>query len=259
MVSAPLHVILKNTSDPRTLRTAVVTNPGLAGEWVIEVDVDAQGGIISVLFLGGTKANERPVVGDVVLLQRTAGTLVCVGVVGSNVAVPEIPDPDDPATNPPPPDPTFTTVTLSPRATGTARSGSVRGDTTQLYQGDWTGRGWNSGQATYSANHLSGTVTRAVLSMRRLDAGSYSGQAPTMRIMAQGSLTGTPTWQDVATGPTMKVNQSASWVMPTIWGQSLVDGSSGGLGIHVDSSSPYIRLAGKNDGAMKLTLTVRSD
>lgn len=258
MVTAPLHVLLRRTGDPRLIRTGVSTKTVGASATELEVDVDGQGGVVTVPFLGGTKANERPAAGDVVVLQRSGGLLVCTGIVGGTVVVPPAPEPDEPDTNPPPPPPTSTTITLTPTATGSARAGSVRPDTDTLNQGDWTGRGVQFGQAVYKARR-SGTCTRARLQVRRLNSGYFSPQTPTWCLLNGASLSGSPSIRGVPfTGGALTIGATTTIALPNSWGQSLIDGSAGGLGIYVSGSSPYITLAGKNAGMMKLTLTIRS-
>ena len=159
------------------------------------MDIDGWGSTTLVPYVG-----DAPKAGDVAVLMRSANRLWMIGTYGtSTVVAPPTPEPEDP--DKPPTQPTTTKVTLKPKATGTARGGSVRGDTSQLYQGDWTGRGVNSGMAVYRAKQLSGTVTKATLRIKRLDAGSYSAQSPTLRLMNQNSLVGNPTWQASQTGP----------------------------------------------------------
>lgn len=247
-VSVPLHVSLRQSGDRRVIITGSVVAVN-AGDVTATVDVDGFGSEIEAPYLGSA-----PSVGDVAALVRSGNRLWMIGVYGTTTYVPaETPGADEPV---PPPEPSITKATLRPTATGTARGGSVRGDTSQLYQGDWTGRGNNSGMAVYRAKQLSGNVTRAVLRIKRLDAGSYAAQSPTLRLMNQSSLVGSPTWQASLSGPAMKVGEVRTVTLPDWWGQRLINGSAGGIGIE-DGSSPYVRLAGKAEGFMTLTLTIK--
>lgn len=189
---------------------------------------------------------------------RSANRLWILGTFGEQVAVPEPPDPDDPDAGQPPEEPTVTTVRLNPTATGTARGGSVRPDTQDLYQGDWTGRGINAGMAVYKARQLSGTVLSAKVRIKRLDGGVFAAEAPTLRLMTQDSLVGNPTWQDSKVGPALKAGETATVGLPDAWGQALIEGTAGGIGIYVPSTSPYVHLAGKAQGFMTVTLKIRS-
>ena len=56
----------------------------------------------------------------------------------------------------------------------------------------------------------------------------------------------------------MEVGEVRTVSLPTSWGQKLVNGTAGGIGIHVAGSSPYVRLAGKAAGFMTVTLKIRS-
>lgn len=259
MVSPDTYVLLRRTGEPRSIRTGVVYAKGTVGDPWVSVDIDGQGGRLKVPYIGDLKNATMPDSGDVVILERTNGRLVAIGISGgAPVVVPPVPEPDDPDTNPPPPKPTTSTVSLKPKATGTARGGSVRPDTGDLYQGDWTGRGVNSGMAVYGAKQLNGTVISCTVRIKRLDAGVYAAQAPTLRLMTQASLVGNPTWQDSKVGPAMKVGETRTVTLPDSWGQKLVNGTAGGIGIDVSGSSPYIRLAGKAAGFMTVTLKIRS-
>lgn len=250
-VSVPLHVALRPSGDQRTVITGTVTARDTTTR-MVTVDIDGYANTVTAPYIGGTD----PAVGDVAVLIRSANRLWMLGTFATGTqVVPPPPDPGDP--DKPPTEPTTTKITLQPKATGTARNGSVRPDTNQLYQGDWTGRGVNSGMAVYRAKQLSGTVTRATLRIRRLDAGVYAAVSPTLRLMSQSSLVGNPTWQDSQTGPAMKVGETRTVTLPNSWGQKLVTGQAGGIGIHVAGSSPYVRLAGKAQGSMTLTLTIR--
>lgn len=253
-VTLPIYLALRPSGDRRTVVTGVVVS---ANSIRALVDIDGYGSRIEVPYTGAT-----PRAGDVAVMVRSANRLWMLGVHGAPVAVP---DPDDPneapsEENPKPPDaPTTTTVRLSPTATGTARGGSVRPDTGDLYQGDWTGRGINSGMAVYRARQLSGVVASCSVRIKRLDAGVFAAAAPTLRLMAQGSLVGSPTWQAEQVGPALKAGESRTVALPTSWGQALINGTAGGIGIHVLSNSPYVRLAGKAQGFMTVTLRIRSD
>lgn len=250
MVTVPTYLALRPSGDRRSIVTGIVVSVNTSALTAV-VDVDGEGARVTAPYAG-----PAPSAGDVVVCARSAQRLWILAAHGATAPVPPPPDPDDP-TDPtkPPPEPTETTVTLRPKATGTARGGSVRPDTADLYQGDWTGRGVNTGQAVYAARSLSGTVTRARLRIRRLDAGVYAKQAPTLRLMTQRTLTGSPTFTDSMTGPALAVGESATVALPNAWGQRLVTGQSGGIGIYVGGSSPYVRLAGP--GSMTLTLRLR--
>lgn len=249
-----LATVLRPRADQRSVVTGIVESVSTANV-TATVDLDGEGSRVTVPYV-----NSAPSTGDVAVLLRSGTALWLIGVYdpSQSVPVPPPPDPDEGSETTPPP-PSVVTVTLTPTATGTARGGSVRPDTTQLYQGDWTGRGVNAGQAVYRARQLSGTVTRVTLRIKRLDAGVYAAQSPTLRLMTQSSLVGNPTWQAQQTGPALKVGESATVTLPNDWGQKLINGQAGGIGIYVSGSSPYVRLAGKAQGFMTVTLRIKEN
>lgn len=247
----PLYLALRQSGDRRSVLTGIVVSRDTSSLTAV-VDTSGDGDRVTAPYVGAA-----PSVGDVAVLIRSAQRLWLLGTYGAATQpVPPEPDPTDPEPDPdrPPPPPTTITTTLTPKATGTARGGSVRGDTRDLYQGDWTGRGVNSGQAVYRAKQLTGTVTKVRLRVKRLDAGSYAAQTPTLRLMTQSSLTGSPSWQASTAGPALKVGDSRTVTLPNSWGQKLITGQAGGIGVHVAGASPYIRIA---SGSMQLTLTIR--
>lgn len=248
-----LATILRKPGDRRTVVTGAVVSVNTSTVRAV-VDTTGNGARITVPYVG-----TAPSVGDVAVLLRSEGVLWLIGTYPKGTVVPPpVPDPEEPDETSPP-TPTTTTVRLSPKATGTTRGGSVRPDTSDLYQGDWTGRGINSGMAVYKARQLTGTVTACSVRIKRLDAGVYAAQSPTLRLMTQNSLVGSPTWQDSQSGPAMKVGDVRTVTLPDSWGQALINGTAGGIGIHVAGSSPYVRLAGKAAGFMTVTLKIRSN
>lgn len=246
-VTLPLYLALRPSGDRRVVVTGVVVSRNTSDGTAV-VDTSGDGDRITVPYVGAA-----PAVGAVAVLVRSADRLWLLGTHGT-VTQPPPPDPDPEDPDRPTPPSSTTTTTLTPKATGTARNGSVRGDTRDLYQGDWTGRGINSGQAVYRAQQLSGTVTRARLRVKRLDAGVYAAVAPTLRLMTQSTLVGNPTWQASTDGPALRVGESRTVTLPTSWGQKLITGQAGGIGVHTGGASPYVRVAA---GSMQLTLTIR--
>lgn len=202
-----------------------------------------------------------PIVGDVVLMVRSGGALYCVGAL--NATPPPNPDPP-PTPRPPsaPARPTSRTRSFRPVSTGSFRSGSWRGDTSDLYQGDWTGRGQNFGAAHYGngPSALRGTAVRARLHVRRLSgAGNAAAVAPRMRLLSQRRQGSSAPNELAATpGPALRFGQSTVWTMPTSWAEALLSGAAGGIGIG-GGSAGYMGLMGpaRWSSAMTLELTWR--
>jgi hypothetical protein len=213
--------------------------------------------------------------GDPILILRRGSTYwVIASLAAAPIVPPTPPDPED--DNPPdtgdsapPPKPVVTTGSLvcHPVATSTYRDGGWRTDigsstSADTYQGRYAGSGFgrNSGFAFYGSKPrtLSGaTVTKATLRLRRLSSGDYAGRAPTLRLVTESTRpSGSPTLHESLTGPSLKVGDETTYTLPDSWGQALVDGTRGGIGMVISSDTPYIRLAGRASWSAAWTLTL---
>jgi hypothetical protein len=213
--------------------------------------------------------------GDPVLILRRGSTY---WVIASLAAAPTLPppppdpeddNPPDTGDSAPPPKPVVTTGSLvcHPVATSTYRDGSWRTDigsstSADTYQGRYAGSGFgrNSGYAFYGSKPrtLAGaTVTKATLRLRRLSSGDYAGRAPTLRLVTESTRpSGSPTLHESLTGPSLGVGDETTYTLPDSWGQAMVDGTRGGIGMVISSDSPYIRLAGRASWSAAWTLTL---
>lgn len=246
-----------------------VIRNGLAQVRVGEVTAAASGGLVSVLLDDAVLSlpvirGYTPQVRDecLVLMQQAGGFVV--GALGTAPRAAPVPGEDATKNEPPPEDSTADkpikgSDVFRPVYTGTYRSGSWRGDTSSLYQGDWTGRGNNTGAAFYGKGPrgLRGaTVTRARVKLKRLAGGTYGGVSPTLHLWSQQTRPGgSPTSVDSVSGPNLSIGESTTFQLPDTWGQRMVDGTAGGVGIRVGGSSPYVQLAG--GGAIALLLDWR--
>lgn len=147
-------------------------------------------------------------------------------------------------------------LVCAPQTTGTYRDGIWRSDlndapdSTDLIQGVWPGFGQNIGAAYYGTTPrtISGTtVQSAVLHLRRLSGGATISESPTLVLLSQSTRpSGTPTVNESITGPLLDIDETTdSFALPASWGQALVDGTRGGIGVYVNADTPYMRLAGK--------------
>src|SRR6185312_11549623 len=99
-----------------------------------------------------------------------------------------------PAVTPPQPvtPPASGTATFTPIGAATYRSGTRRTDTSDLYQGDWTGRGNNSGIWVYGGSPkatLSGRRAKAGrIWMKRGAGGAGAATAPALGAVADTTL-----------------------------------------------------------------------
>ncbi|MFD4343398.1 hypothetical protein ACFWQ6_00700 [Streptomyces coelicoflavus] len=218
-------------------------------------------------------------VGDTILIVRRGSTFWVIAIAGAAPTVPPVePAPDDtpPDTgdSAPAPKPTVTTgsLTCHPVATSTWRSGHWRTDigsstSADTYQGryGYSSYGRNSGFAFYGSKPRSlagATVTKATVKLRRLTSGDYGRRSPTLRLVSESSRPSSyPSLHESTTGPSLGVRGHVSpsettFTLPTSWGQAMVDGSRGGLGIVISADSPYIRLAGRSSWSAAWTLTL---
>lgn len=214
-------------------------------------------------------------VGNILLLARLGSTYYVTNVVpAAPTATPSTPPPSDSTPvdtgdKPPPPKPTTTTGTLTcvPTATACYRDGSWRsdGDPTNsfdLFQGRYGGSsyGRNTGCAFYGSkpHTLNGaTCTKATVKIKRLSAGDFSARSATLRLVSQTSRPGgAPTLNESTSGPSLKIGDTSTFTLPTSWGQALIDGTRGGIGINVSSDDPYIHLAGRGSWSAAFTLSL---
>ena len=161
----------------------------------------------------------------------------------------------------PPQEPPSEPIAWSARPvwSGSWRSGSWRSDTSDLYQGDYTGRGVNIGGCWWGrlpSSIRDGKVTLA----RASGAGIAAGQIPTMALLAGTNRpAGAPTIIATAAGPRLTrsgAGSSADWVIPADWITRLAAGTAGGIGITSGGSrDPYLALDASGRG-MTLQLTI---
>lgn len=136
---------------------------------------------------------------------------------------------------------------VRPVWTGTYRGG-WRTDTADLYQGDWTGRGLNTGAAFYGNGFRAwDELTRVTVALRRkAGAGVFAGERPRMVLLAGGTRPGgAPTILAAELGPSLTAGGSGgsgSWDVPESWLPQLMSGAAGGIGIHINSRDPYLAL-----------------
>lgn len=215
--------------------------------------------------------------GNQLIIVRRGSSYFAVGVVQG---APAIPATQDPLATPPPSDPsplpkpvtTTGTLTCTPVSTATYRDGSWRTDigsvdSADTFQGRYSGSsfGVNSGFAFYGSkpHTIAGaTCTKATLHARRMSgAGVYAAQAPTLRLVTQKTRPGgAPTLNETTAGPSLAVGATTTtFALPTSWGQALIDGTRGGIGMAISSDTPYIQWAGRASwsGAWVLVLSWR--
>lgn len=211
--------------------------------------------------------------GDTVLIIKHGSSRFIVGVLASapisdpihNPSTPE-PPPSDPS---PIPKPVVRSGMLicAPVQTATYRDGKWRNDlgapinSADMLQGRWPGYGRNTGCAFYGTKprSLSGaTIIKATLHVKRLMAGQFAAQRPTLVLISQTTRpVGGPTLNETTPGPSLAVTKSTnSFTIPTSWGQAIVNGTRGGIGVNVASDKPYMKFAGRSSWSAAWVLTL---
>ncbi|MER6534676.1 hypothetical protein ABT215_12875 [Streptomyces sp900105755] len=258
------------------------TRVSLAGTGVVRgIAQSAVSGNACLVKVGGITVTARVAttltiaVGNILLLARLASTYYVINVVpAAPTLTPSTPPPTDTTPvdtgdTPPAPKPPVRTGTLTcvPTATACYRDGSWRsdGDPTNsfdLYQGRYGGSsyGRNTGCAFYGSkpHTLSGaTCTKITVKIKRLSAGDYGARSATLRLVSQTSRPGgAPTLNESTSGPSLTIGSSTTFTLPTSWGQALIDGTRGGIGINVSSDDPYIHLAGRGSWSAAFTIAI---
>lgn len=139
--------------------------------------------------------------------------------------------------------------------------GGWRNDNDSIYQGEYGGAGNHIGCAFYGSQvkTLTGaTVLSARIKARRMAGGNFAAATTTLGHITESSKpSGMPTFGGSFTGPHLAVGATdTSIAIDTGLAQSLVDGTYGGLGIHISGSTPYVRLAGLSDYSGSFALTI---
>lgn len=200
--------------------------------------------------------------GDALLVGQYGSGLQWVALCRLGTAAPPIPG-TDPAPAPPNPKPSTVTgmLVVSPVETRSYRSGRWRTDNDAVYQGQFGGNGNHTGVAFFGTKPRSlagATVTAATVRVRRIAGGQNAAQGTTMRLVTETSRpAGAPTLGASTSGPSLRRGQTdSSFTIPTSWGQSMVDGTAGGIGFFDADGSPYVIFAGRGDWSSAFTLTL---
>lgn len=151
-------------------------------------------------------------------------------------------------------------LVVTPVETRSYRNGSWRTDNSTVYQGQYGGGGNHTGCVFYGSapRSLSGaTVLSASIQVRREQGGAFAAGGSTMRLMTDATRpSGAATLTSTTAGPSLAVDRSTVFAVPTAWVQSMVDGTAGGLGFFDADGSPYVRFAGVGDWGPAFTMTI---
>jgi hypothetical protein len=198
-------------------------------------------------------SGSSPVAGDVVLVLRAGSAGWVLGAFGPQPGSPTPPKPVTPPSN------ISGTATFLPNYTGSYRAGAWRTDTSSLYQGDYTGRGINTGGAYYGfqAKGLAGSTVGGVsVAITRGDGGAGSAQAPTLVLLGNAGPSAAPNVLASQAGPAIAIGARATVTLPNSWGDQLIAGTADGIGIYVNATTPYIQVLGRNADASAVALTI---
>jgi hypothetical protein len=235
----------------------VAQNPGVRLPAALRVGTilgSASGGRVSVKIDGATLTlpllrGYTPTINDQVLVALQGRRGFILGALGTAPVAPPAPSV---IVSPPAEDPTVAkprtgSTVFKPTSSGSYRNGSWRGDTNDLYQGDWSGRGINTGAAFYGngPHGLAPAVCTGVrVKLLREDGGVYGGVSPTLKLWQEKARSGAPNERRSTGGPSLSIGESSTFTLPDAWGQELIDGTAGGIGCKVAGSSPYVHLNG---------------
>lgn len=216
------------------------------------------------------RAYTTPNVNDVVIVAKSGQSLYCLGALNAGAVPLPNPENDGPElpsgggtsggdmSPTPPPKRTEETKTLRPVFTGTYRSASWRTDTTDLFQGTYSGTNYGAAYYGSALTALAGGLAiSGTVRVQRLPSGTSTSLAPRFRLLVDSERpSGMPGFTEEFTGPLLSVGEIATVDLPIGWLDALLDGQAGGIGIGGDD---YMRLAGPSSWApaMELTITYR--
>jgi hypothetical protein len=168
-----------------------------------------------------------------------------------------------PIVPPPQPDtgPQTGTATFTPTGAATYRSGTRRTDTSDLYQGDWTGRGNNTGAWVYGgapkATLAGKKIAAARMWMRRGAGGSGAAVSPVLGTIAETALPGgTPAVTGAANLSAIGIGQGAWLDITAARADALVNGAAGGLAIASSGTAQYLSIDGPPSDGQSGTIQI---
>lgn len=154
----------------------------------------------------------------------------------------------------------YGTLVVAPTYTGTYRDGAWLTAGGDVQQGVYGGAGNATGAAYYGVKPqaLAGaTVLGARVSVTRLTGGDPTAQTATLQRITEATFDGgAPTLAASTTGPAMAAGDTVDFAIPTAWGQAIVDGTAGGLGVFDADGVPYMRFAGRAAAAPAWLLSI---
>lgn len=227
--------------------------------------VSIDGGTLSLPFLGSGYA-----VDDVVMVatnglgqQNGSGDWIIVGKQGTYT-----PPAPPPTQAPPPPAVNYYTASVVPVSTGSYRGG-WRSDTSDLFQGDYTGRGINTGAAFYGDQIVGLGANLAwpvgiTLTTQRIGGGSFASVSPTLITIGDRYPAGAPSGLASTAGVGLTIGATGTQLLPgsvttgapTGMVLALMNGTAGGLGIYVASTTPYCGWAGLGTWGAAMSLSI---
>lgn len=138
-------------------------------------------------------------------------------------------------------------------------TGKWRTDSTDVWQGNFSGNGIGTVFYGKQMKSLKGaTILKASFEVIRINGGIYTPETTTMRLVTQlKKPSGAPTLTSTATGPTLNVTEEdPSFDVPNSWITSMANGTAGGIAFYDSGGSPYVRFAGRGTYQPAFSLTV---
>jgi len=142
-----------------------------------------------------------------------------------------------------------------------------RDDTDDCLQGNWGGNN-HAGCAFYNKapqSIIGAEVLSAEIKVKRDPGSTWStNETTTLKRITETNLTramvkdktGPSFVTGTTDGPKLRPREAENFVIPTSWGQDLVDGAAGGLAIHTNTNDPKARLEGRGSWGPAFTLTL---
>lgn len=147
-----------------------------------------------------------------------------------------------------------------PVTTRTYLNGRWRFDTTDMWQGSFSG-GNNTGVAFYGdqmKQFKGSTILKATLDVTRVPGGSVTSQTATMWSVTEKTRpSGSPTLSGSFTGPSLAVGDTnPDFAVPLSVITDMANGTYGGLAVYDADGSPTMRFAGMGTYSPAFTLSI---
>lgn len=232
--------------------TRAIASSSKTGE-VCTADIN---GVDTTIFVARDQAVTA---GDALWVLKNGTQWVAIGRAGT--AAPAAPD-EPPVTAPKPKPPKTGKKVIYPVLTRSYNTNYGWRDSDAVYQGEYGSNGNHYGCAFYG-NRFDGlkgaTCQRISVNIKRKsEGGQASAQGLTIRLYSNKTRpSGAPSITNNTSGPSLRWGaKDTDFVLPNTWGQALIDGSAGGLGVYESDGSPYVILHGRSSYSLSFVVTI---